>query len=70
VHRNRTLAELAPQATAVLQAVLRRAMPAAATEAAPLLRPGKPSVEIDLAERPPLALLPEYGRTRSSGLPA
>jgi len=71
-HRNRPLAELAPQATAVLQAVLRRAAPDATSEIASLMRSGEPAVDIDGAERPPLATVPEYGRpglgTGSSGL--
>jgi glucosyl-3-phosphoglycerate synthase len=62
LHRNRPLAELAPQATAVLQAVLRRATPAVTSEVASLLRPGELPMDIDGSERPPLITVPEYGR--------
>jgi glucosyl-3-phosphoglycerate synthase len=62
LHRNRSLAELAPQATAVLQAVLRRAAPSAVAEVATLLRPDELPMEVHGAERPPLVTVPEYGR--------
>lgn len=72
-HRHRRLDELGPQALAVLQAALSRAddgptrpgglvvdgVPALAT----LVRPGHPSVESRLAERPPLVTVAEYRAT-------
>jgi glucosyl-3-phosphoglycerate synthase len=70
VHRNRSLAELAPQATAVLQAVLRRAEPSLAAAAATLVRPGEPPVEVDLAERPALITVADYLRAGSTELGA
>jgi glucosyl-3-phosphoglycerate synthase len=63
LHRNRTLAELAPQAAAVLQAVLTRAAPGTTSETASLLRPDGPPVEVDGTERPALVTVPEYGRS-------
>ena len=70
LHRNRTLAELAPQATAVLQAVLNRAAPGLTADTATLLRPDELPVEVDGTERPALVTVPEYGRTGSSELGA
>ena len=70
LHRNRTLDELAPQATAVLQAVLNRAAPGLTAETATLLRPDELPVEVDGTERPALVTVPEYGRTGSSELGA
>jgi glucosyl-3-phosphoglycerate synthase len=70
LHRNRSLAELAPQATAVLQAVLGRAVPGMATAPAALRRPDERAVDVDGTERPPLVSVPEYGRTGSSELGA
>lgn len=72
-HRNRPLAELGPQALAVLQAALSRAsdgvdhtgvlvvdtVPTLAT----LVRPGHPSAASRLAERPPLVTVAEYRST-------
>jgi glucosyl-3-phosphoglycerate synthase len=59
-HRNRSLAELAPQATAVLQAALRRADAGLVERVKVLHRPDKEPVEIECAERPPLVEVPEY----------
>jgi glucosyl-3-phosphoglycerate synthase len=70
LHRNRSLAELAPQATAVLQAVLRRADPGLAAAATTLVRPGETPIDVDLTELPPLAGVAEYGRAGSSELGA
>jgi hypothetical protein len=64
------LAELAPQATAVLQAVLDRAAPGLAAETASLRRPDRQPVDVDGSARPPLVTVPEYGRTGSSELGA
>lgn len=60
-HRNRSLADLGPQALEVLQTALRRAgadVPAEAT----LLRPDLPPLEVALVERPPLLEVPSYRR--------
>jgi glucosyl-3-phosphoglycerate synthase len=62
VHRNRSLAELAPQATSVLHAVLSRAVPEAVGGAATLLRPDELPMEVAATELPPLVTVPEYGR--------
>ena len=61
VHRNRPLDELAPQATAVLQAVLGRAG-RALPEVVTLDRPGLPPVDVDRVERPPLVDVASYRR--------
>jgi glucosyl-3-phosphoglycerate synthase len=70
LHRNRSLTELSPQATAVLRAVLERAAPGVAVDTPTLLRPGELPVDVDGAERPPLVTVPEYGRSGSSELGA
>ena len=62
VHRNRSLAELAPQATAVLQAILSRAAPEAISASATLLRPHELPMDVEATELPPLVTVPEYGR--------
>ncbi len=58
-HRNRPLAELSPQALAILQTVLQRAgvdSPALAGEwSAVLHRPGARPLPVELRERPPLS---------------
>jgi glucosyl-3-phosphoglycerate synthase len=61
VHRNRPLDELAPQATAVMQAVLARAG-RALPEVVTLEQPGLPPVEVDRVERPPLVDVASYRR--------
>lgn len=64
MHRNRTLAELSPQALAVMQAVLRRASPELVAPVVTMLRPaagatttdgGREAVRVDGSERPPIA---------------
>lgn len=55
VHRNRTLADLGPQALEVLQTALRRADPDLVPEVAELLRPGLAPHEHRFAELPPVA---------------
>lgn len=60
LHRNRTLAELGPQALAVLHTALQRADPGLVGDTAELVRPGLEPVELTLAERPPLAGVDEY----------
>ena len=71
MHRNRTLAELAPQATAVLQAVLGRAAPGMTGDSTTLVRPDELPVDVEGADLPPLVTVPEYGQAeRSSELGA
>ncbi len=60
-HRNRPLDELGPQALAVLQTALRRAGTGHGG-AATLVRPDRDPVQVDVAERPPLAGVPGYRR--------
>lgn len=65
LHRNRPLAELAPQAMAVLVTAARRAgieVPAAVD----LIRSGEVMAHIDIDDRPPLVDVPAY-RDRSRG---
>jgi glucosyl-3-phosphoglycerate synthase len=63
VHRNRSLAELSPQAMAVLQIALRRRAPHLAGATETLVRPGLDPVVVDVTERPPLVDVPEYRRS-------
>ena len=60
VHRNRPLAELGPQALAILQVVLERAGVAAGDfpSAASLVRPGAEPAEVRYLELPPLVEVP------------
>ncbi|MCU0267164.1 MAG: glucosyl-3-phosphoglycerate synthase [Acidimicrobiales bacterium] len=60
IHRNRPLDELSPQATAVLQAALRRADPELVSACAALVRPEGTVVHIDGSERPALLDVPSY----------
>jgi glucosyl-3-phosphoglycerate synthase len=62
LHRNRPLDDLSPQAMAVLQTALRRARPDLVGRSARLVRPGLDDVEVDVAERPPMATVPDYRR--------
>ena len=57
LHRNRDLAELGPQAMAVMQTILRRVDPDLVPVVADLVRPGRPDVSVAVSERPPLAEL-------------
>lgn len=66
VHRNRPLDELSPQALAVLQAALQRAVPGLTPEHVALLRPGSDPVVVDVVTRPALVTVPEY-RARHLG---
>jgi glucosyl-3-phosphoglycerate synthase len=68
VHRNRTLAELGPQALAVLQVGLHRAGTAPGDRAgggwsSELLRPGAEPATVTLVERPPLIEVPGHLKT-------
>jgi glucosyl-3-phosphoglycerate synthase len=66
MHRNRTLAELAPQATAVLQAVLGRAAPGMTSDTAMLVRPDALPIDVEGADLPPLVTVPEYGQAEGT----
>lgn len=70
VHRNRSLDELSPQATAVLQAALRRADRSLVGPEAVLVRPSREPVVLAGDERPPLVTLPEHQAARSTELRA
>jgi len=59
-HRNRPLADLGPQATAILQTVLRRADRSLAPVVADLVRPGVEPLAVECAERPPMVEVAEY----------
>ena len=63
-HRNRPLAELAPQAAAVLCAALERAGVTAGDRPPVLVRPDAPSQPIVAGERPPIIEVPEYRARR------
>jgi glucosyl-3-phosphoglycerate synthase len=60
-HRNRTLDELGPQALAVMQTALRRALPGQG-QAATLVRPDLDPIEVEVGERPPLVDVATYRR--------
>jgi len=60
LHRNRPLDELSPQATAVAQTILRRALPDVIGPAVELRRPGHDALTIEVRERPPLVEIDEY----------
>ncbi len=58
-HRNRSLDELGPQATAILHTALGRTAHELLDEAGPLVRPGRAPVQIDDELCPPLRELPD-----------
>jgi glucosyl-3-phosphoglycerate synthase len=60
-HRNRPLDQLGPQALAVLQTALRRAVPGHG-DAATLVRPDLDPAEVGVGERPPLVEVAGYRR--------
>lgn len=60
VHRNRTLDQLSPQATAVMQTALVRAGRHGLGDPATLVRPGHEPVEVDVGERPAPITVPGY----------
>jgi glucosyl-3-phosphoglycerate synthase len=60
LHRNRPLDELSPQATAVAQTIIRRALPDVIGPAAELRRPGHDPLTVEVRERPPLIEIDEY----------
>ena len=65
LHRNRTLAELGPQAMTIMQVILRRAMPGTVTETGQLIRPGMTPAAVDAHELPPMITLSRYAESRS-----
>jgi glucosyl-3-phosphoglycerate synthase len=67
-HRNRPLADLGPQASAIMQTVLRRIDRNLAPVIAELAAPGRPTVEIEVAERPPMIEVAEYLRVHTPAL--
>jgi glucosyl-3-phosphoglycerate synthase len=70
IHRNRPLAELGPQALAIMQLTLSRAGLTGPDGSAPwqslLLRPGQEPVPVTLTERPPLVQVPAYRNYRKT----
>jgi glucosyl-3-phosphoglycerate synthase len=74
-HRNRTLAELGPQATAILVTALRRAgLVSERTSAAELVRYSAEfepeAIAVEVRERPPIETIPEYRRNHGRELTA
>lgn len=65
IHRNRPLDELGPQALSVMHAALQRADPGLVGASAQLVRPGLATLNLELAERPPMATITDY-RPRSA----
>jgi glucosyl-3-phosphoglycerate synthase len=65
-HRNRGLADLGPQAMAIVQTVLHRVDPDLAPAAAEFLRPGMVPVTIDVSDRPPMVQVPGYASRRAA----
>ena len=63
-HRNRSLADLSPQALAIVQTMLRRVDPTLVPAIAQLVRPGLDDVTVDVAERPPMIEVDSYARRR------
>jgi glucosyl-3-phosphoglycerate synthase len=63
IHRNRPLAELAPQAAAIVQLALSRAGAVAPAEQTSLLRPGGEPVIVGTGERPPLVEVPAHRKS-------
>jgi glucosyl-3-phosphoglycerate synthase len=59
-HRNRTLSELSPQATAVMATALVRADRQGLGDQAALVRPGHQPVTVDVGERPAPVTVPGY----------
>jgi glucosyl-3-phosphoglycerate synthase len=66
-HRNRELTDLAPQAMAVIQTVLRRADPDLVPIVADLVRVDGSPVTVDVSERPPMIEVAAYADRRQRG---
>jgi glucosyl-3-phosphoglycerate synthase len=69
-HRNRSLEDLGPQAMAVMQTMLRRVDRDLVPAVAELLRPDGTTVEVDVAERPPMIEVAEYLARHASRIAA
>ena len=67
LHRNRTLTELGPQATTIMQVILRRALPGLVADAAELIRPGLPPAAVHADELPPMNTVASYLERRENG---
>lgn len=65
-HRNRPLADLSPQATAIMQTALRRVDRSLAPVIAELVRPGTEPLLLECAERPPMVDVAEYASLHAS----
>jgi glucosyl-3-phosphoglycerate synthase len=65
-HRNRSLADLGPQAMSIMQTVLCRVDPDLAPAVAGLERPGQASVTVDVSERPPMLEVESYLARRAA----
>jgi len=59
-HRNRSLAELGPQAMAIAQTIMRHVDWKLAPAASELVRPGLEPVSVDVSERPPIVEVTSY----------
>jgi glucosyl-3-phosphoglycerate synthase len=59
-HRNRSLAELGPQAMAIAQTIMRHVDWDLAPVASELIRPGLAPVTVDVSERPPMVEVTSY----------
>lgn len=59
-HRNRTLADLGPQAMAITQTVLRRTAPGLVSDTAVLLNPDSSPVVLTADDHPPMIEVPSY----------
>ncbi len=66
MHRNRSLSDLGPQATAILQTVLCRLDPELTPTVAELIRPGQDPTTVDVSERPPMLQVPDYRARRAA----
>ena len=66
MHRNRSLSDLGPQATAILQTVLCRLDPELTPTVTELIRPGLAPATVDVSERPPMVEVPGYRARRAA----
>ena len=66
LHRNRSLADLGPQALSIMQTMLCRVDPDLAPPVVELQRPGQPEVTVDVSERPPMIEVASYRARRAA----
>lgn len=66
LHRNRSLADLGPQAMSIMQTMLCRVDPDLAPPVVELRRPGQPEVTVDVSERPPMIEVDSYRARRAA----